>query len=194
VNLRVIELPLRRRCCPVRYCWLATFIGAAPSLGSDGFSGVDGNTHRHDRVVSTASVSSEPVGEYRRRFPFDSCKRFPDLRSAPGRVGQAARFCRIRVLRNDRNCVHLGHHLAGVDMVWGWNAHRDAQRHGENNSVTRAVTATQGRTRSEGRRVRTSARGAHTCGRIIPPPALPRESGDPGFFSVLAGKSGSGGP
>ena len=45
-------------------------------------------------------------------------KRFPDLRSASGRMGQAARFSRVLVLCNDRNCGHLGHHLAGVDLVW----------------------------------------------------------------------------
>ena len=26
---------------------------------------------------------------------------------------------RVPVLRNDRNCMHLGHHLAGVDLVRG---------------------------------------------------------------------------
>ena len=29
---------------------------ASPTMGSDGFSGLDGNTHRHDSGVSTASV------------------------------------------------------------------------------------------------------------------------------------------
>ena len=28
----------------------------SPTMGSDGFSGLDGNTHRHDSGVSTASV------------------------------------------------------------------------------------------------------------------------------------------
>jgi hypothetical protein len=32
-------------------------------------------------------------------------------------VGPATCFCRVPVLRNDRNRVHLGHHLAGVDLV-----------------------------------------------------------------------------
>ena len=50
---------------------------------------------------------------------YNPCKRFPDLRSASGRMGQAACFSRVRVLRNDRNCLHLGHHLAGVDLVRG---------------------------------------------------------------------------
>jgi hypothetical protein len=36
--------------------WLATTIRASSPMGSDGFSGLDGNTHRHDSGVSTASV------------------------------------------------------------------------------------------------------------------------------------------
>ena len=42
---------------------------------------------------------------------------FPDFPSAFGRMGQAACFSRVLVLRNHRNCGHLGHHLAGVDLV-----------------------------------------------------------------------------
>ena len=30
-----------------------------------------------------------------------------------------AYFSSVHVLRDDRNCVHLGHHLAGVDLVRG---------------------------------------------------------------------------
>ena len=48
--------PVCGRCCPVRYCWLAKFIRASLPMGSDGFSGLDGNTHRHDSGMSTASV------------------------------------------------------------------------------------------------------------------------------------------
>jgi hypothetical protein len=70
-------------------------------MGSDGFSGLDGNTHRHDSGLSTASVSNEPAGEYHRGLYYDPCKRFPDLRSASGRAGPAACFCRVPVLRND---------------------------------------------------------------------------------------------
>ncbi len=44
---------------------------------------------------------------------------FPHLRAAPGRVGQAARFSRVRFLRHHRNYGHLGHHLAGVDLGRG---------------------------------------------------------------------------
>ena len=47
---------------------------------------------------------------------FDPYKRFPDLRSASGRWADA-RSSRVPVLRDDRNCVHLDHHLAGVDLV-----------------------------------------------------------------------------
>jgi hypothetical protein len=36
---------------------------------------------------------------------------------ASARVGPATCFCRVPILRNDRNRVHLGHHLAGVDLV-----------------------------------------------------------------------------
>ena len=40
---------------------LFSFVGSpntatSPTMGSDGFSGLDGNTHRHDCGVSTASV------------------------------------------------------------------------------------------------------------------------------------------
>jgi len=31
--------------------------------------------------------------------------------------GRPPAFLRVLVLRNDRNCGHLGHHLAGVDLV-----------------------------------------------------------------------------
>ena len=41
----------------------------------------------------------------------------PALASAKDKGRQAACFSRVLVLRNDRNCVHLGHHLAGVDLV-----------------------------------------------------------------------------
>jgi len=34
-------------------------------------------------------------------------------------LGRAACLSRVPVLRNDRNCVHLGHRLAGVDLVKG---------------------------------------------------------------------------
>ena len=40
----------------LRYCWLANFIRATLPMGSDGFSVLDGNTHRHDSGMSTASV------------------------------------------------------------------------------------------------------------------------------------------
>jgi hypothetical protein len=33
--------------------------------------------------------------------------------------GRPPAFLRVLVLRNDRNCGHLGHHLAGVDLVRG---------------------------------------------------------------------------
>ena len=36
---------------------------------------------------------------------------------ASARVGPATCFCRAPVLRNERNRVHLGHNLAGVDPV-----------------------------------------------------------------------------
>ena len=39
---------------------------------------------------------------------------------APFLFGEAAaRFSRVLVLRNGRNCSHLGHYLAGVDLVKG---------------------------------------------------------------------------
>jgi len=56
-------------------------------MGSDGFSGLDGNTHRHDSGMSTASLESEPASEYDRGWRYNPCKRFPDLRSASGRMG-----------------------------------------------------------------------------------------------------------
>ena len=59
------------------------------------------------------------LDEYHRGCHFDPCKRFPDVRCASGRDGPAACFSRVLVLRNDRNCGHLGHHLAGVDLVRG---------------------------------------------------------------------------
>ena len=40
----------------VRYCRLAKFIRASPSMGSDGFGGLDGDTHRYDSGVETASI------------------------------------------------------------------------------------------------------------------------------------------
>ncbi len=42
-----------------------------------------------------------------------------DLHSAPGRVGPAARFAGVPVLRNARNRLHRGHRLAGVDLARG---------------------------------------------------------------------------
>ena len=90
---------------------------ASSPMGFDGFSGLDGNTHRHDSGMSSASVQGQPVGENHRGRPFDPRKRIPDLRSASGWMGQAACSSRVLVLRNDRNCGHLGHHLAGVDLV-----------------------------------------------------------------------------
>jgi hypothetical protein len=69
VALRVIELPVCGRDCPVGYCWLARAMASTPR-GSDGFGGLDGNTHRHDSGVSPASVQSEPAGEYHRRCLF----------------------------------------------------------------------------------------------------------------------------
>jgi hypothetical protein len=42
-----------------RYCWFAKSSGGSPTthtMGSAGFSGLNGNTHRHDSGVSTASV------------------------------------------------------------------------------------------------------------------------------------------
>ena len=36
--------------------WLAEFSPTPSTMGSAGFSGLDGNTHRHDCGVSTASV------------------------------------------------------------------------------------------------------------------------------------------
>lgn len=78
-----------------------------------------GNTRRHNSGVSAASISSQPAGEYRRGCHFDTYKRFPHLRAAPGRVGQAARLSRVRFLRHHRNDGHLGHHLAGVDLGRG---------------------------------------------------------------------------
>ena len=44
------------RACPVRFRWLAEFSPTPSTMGSAGFSGLDGNTHRHDCGVSTASV------------------------------------------------------------------------------------------------------------------------------------------
>jgi hypothetical protein len=44
------------RACPVRFRWLAEFSPTSPTMGSAGFSGLDGNTHRLDSGVSTASV------------------------------------------------------------------------------------------------------------------------------------------
>jgi hypothetical protein len=88
-----------------------------PPMGFDGFSGLDGNTHRHDSGVSTSSVSSEPTGEYHRRDPSDPDQRFPDFRCASARLGPATCFCRVPVLRNHRNCMHPDHHPAGVDLV-----------------------------------------------------------------------------
>jgi hypothetical protein len=54
----LLKLPVCGRTCPVRYCWLAESSRrpTSPTMGSDGFSGLDGNTHRHDSGVSTASV------------------------------------------------------------------------------------------------------------------------------------------
>ena len=56
VDLRVTQLPLCGRCSSVRNCRYEKFIRASPTMGSDGFSGLDGNTHRHDCGVSTTSV------------------------------------------------------------------------------------------------------------------------------------------
>ena len=70
---------------------------------------------------------------------FDRRERFPDLRSASGRMGQAACFRRVLVLRNDRDRVHLDHHLAGVDLVRGQAGGRFGARHrqGGTGSVNR---------------------------------------------------------
>src|SRR5579859_1672842 len=57
VAIRVIELPVCGRYRAVRYCRLAHLIRSSPPMGPDGVSGLDGNTHRHDPGVSTASVS-----------------------------------------------------------------------------------------------------------------------------------------
>ena len=44
--------------CPVCYCWLAKSIRRPTflTMGSAGFIGLHGNTHRHDCGVSTTSV------------------------------------------------------------------------------------------------------------------------------------------
>lgn len=55
-DLRVIELPVCGRACPVLYCWLAKSSPTSPTVGSAGVRSLDGNTHRHDPGVSTASV------------------------------------------------------------------------------------------------------------------------------------------
>src|SRR5262249_7976397 len=38
------------------FCWLAEHSPTPPAMGSAGVGGLDGNTHRHDSGVSTASV------------------------------------------------------------------------------------------------------------------------------------------
>ena len=52
----LLNYPVCGRCCPVCYCWLAEFSPTPSTMGSAGFSGLDGNTHRHDCGVSTTSV------------------------------------------------------------------------------------------------------------------------------------------
>ena len=44
---------------------------------------------------------------------------FPDIRSAFGRGAGTSLCSSYIVLRDDRNCMHLGHHLEGVDLVRG---------------------------------------------------------------------------
>jgi len=48
----------------------------------------------------------------------DLRQRFLDVRSAAGRLGQAARFSRVSVLRDDRDRLHRHHHPAGVEVDW----------------------------------------------------------------------------
>jgi hypothetical protein len=56
--LRVIELPVCGLYCLVCYCWLAKSIRRPtfPTMGSAGFIGLHGNTHRHDCGESATSV------------------------------------------------------------------------------------------------------------------------------------------
>ena len=55
VDLRVTKLSVRGRACLVRFRWLAELGPTTATMGPAGFSGLDGNTYRHDSGVSTAS-------------------------------------------------------------------------------------------------------------------------------------------
>jgi hypothetical protein len=74
---------------------------------------------RHDPGVPAASVSSEPAGECHRGQHNDPCEWSPDIRCASDYWSLAACVSRVLILRDDRNGVHPGHHLAGVDLVRG---------------------------------------------------------------------------
>ena len=69
--------------------------------------------------IAIASFSGEPAGEYHRRQHRDPGQRCSDLHSTSGRVGPAARFAGVLVLRNARNGLHRVHRLEGVDVVTG---------------------------------------------------------------------------
>ena len=68
--------------------------------GARWFGGLDGNTYRDDCRLSTASRSGEPPGEYHRRHHRDPGQRFSDVHSTPCRMGTAAGFAGVLVLRN----------------------------------------------------------------------------------------------
>ena len=92
---------------------------ASPTMGSAWVSGPDGNTHRHDSGVSTASASSEPAGEYHRTVSSDSSTvismQFVYLLASG--AWHEHMFASVHFLRGDRNGMHLDHHLEGVDLV-----------------------------------------------------------------------------
>src|SRR4051812_36676934 len=68
-----------------------------PAVGSDGFSGLDGNIHRDDSLVSAAFISTESGSQHHRRDASDRYQWFFYIRAASARVGQATCFTRVPV-------------------------------------------------------------------------------------------------
>src|SRR5712672_4345411 len=61
-------------------------------------------------IVASRLLPFRAAGEYHRGCNCDPYKRRPDLRSAPCRCPDTRSSC-VLVLRDDRNCMHLGHRL-----------------------------------------------------------------------------------
>ena len=122
MDIRVSQLPVCRRCRPVRYCWLAKSSGGTPQLTQWALLGSAVLMEIPIAMILACRLlpfKSEPAGEYHRGWHYDPYKRFADLRSASDHPWPAACLSRVLVLRGDSDCVHLGHHVAGVNLVRG---------------------------------------------------------------------------